>query len=111
MTEKTPAPVFIDAYTLCQWILQHFDDQPGILAQSLCRNCLHLLEAITLALKGRLREERLEQADEYLITMRLKLRLAAGTDLLDDQQMFYAVDLVDRIGRQIGGWLRSLNEA
>jgi hypothetical protein len=105
------APIFTDTFALCQWLLHHFDREPSILARRLCDNALVLLEVVTLALRDRLRDERLEEADERLIALRLHLRLAGETGLLNEQQLLFALDGADRIGRQLGGWQRSLDQA
>ena len=108
---KTPTPLFADAFSLCEWLLQHLEREPGVLPKDLCDNSLKLLAAITLALKGRLREERIEEADERLIVLRVQLRLAATTGLFSERQVLYALECTDRIGRQLGGWQRSLDPA
>lgn len=105
------APIFSDTFTLCQWLLERLDGQPGVLATTLCRNALQLLEAVALALKGRQRDERLEEADERLIMLRLQLRLAATTGLLEEEQSLFALAEADRIGRQLGGWQRARHPA
>ncbi len=105
------APLFTDTFSLCEWLLQHFDRDPGVRSRTLCDNSLKLLEAVTLALKNRLREERLEEADERLITLRTQLRLAGSVGLLDERQMLFALESTDRIGRQLGGWQRALDDA
>lgn len=107
------APLFTDTFSLCEWLLQHLDRvdrDSGVLARSLCDNSLKLLEAVTLALKNRLREERLEEADERLLALRTQLRLAGSVGLLDERQMLFALESADRIGRQLGGWQRALDE-
>ena len=43
------APLFTDAFALCEWLLQHLDQEPGVLARSLCKDALRLLDAITFA--------------------------------------------------------------
>jgi hypothetical protein len=105
------APLFTETFSLCQWLLEQLDSQPSVLARVICENALKLLEAVTLALKGRLREERLEEADECLFTLRLQLRLADSISLLSEEQTLFALECADRIGRQLGGWQRSLNPA
>jgi Mor family transcriptional regulator len=105
------APLFVDTFSLCQWLLQHLDREPSVLSRNLCETALQLLEAVTLALKGRLREERIEAADERLITLRMQLRLAGATGLLSEPQMLFALECADRIGWQIGGWQQTLNPA
>lgn len=102
------APIFADTRRLCEWLLGHFDDHGGVLAPRICGTALDLLEAVTLALKNRSREEQIDRADEVLIHLRVVLRLAETTELLNEEQTLYALEQADQIGRQLGGWRRSL---
>ncbi len=106
--DQGPAPLYVDAFALCEWLLGHFGDDPRILPRTLCSSALALLEAVTLALKRRRRAEQLEVADERLIALRTQLRLAAAVGSLNESQLVHALERADAIGRQIGGWLRSL---
>jgi hypothetical protein len=76
------APLFVDAFDLCEWLLGRFGDDNRILPRRLCGHALQLLEVLTLALKGRRREEHLQIADERLILVRIHLRLAAAAAYL-----------------------------
>ena len=105
---RGPAPLYADTLRLCHWLLERLGDDPGPLPRALCGNALALLEAVALALKGRRRDEQLELADERLIALRTQLRLAAELGHLDDRQEVHALEQADTIGRQLGGWLRSL---
>ena len=106
--DRPPAPIFVDTFTLTEWILEHFDDDTRILPKTICNNTLELLEAITLALKDRARVEQTDRADERLITLRIQLRLAAARGYLNEEQLLYAIEQMDTIGRQLGGWIRAL---
>ncbi len=109
MNEKyTRAPLYVDAYDLCQWVLEVFGSDVGILSQTLCKNSLELVEAIALAIVDRNREENLEIADERLISLRTQLRLANALGDLTDKQMLDALEQADTIGNQLGGWIRKL---
>lgn len=105
------APIFTDTFALCEWLLRHLDREPSVLARTLCDNALTLLELITFALKDRLRDERLAEADDRLTALRLQLRLAGSTGLFEAQQVVFALECADRIGRQLGGWQRALDAA
>lgn len=105
---RPPAPVYVDAFALCQWLLGHFGEDSRALSRALCDSGLGLLEAVTLAIKNRRREVQVEIADECLIRLRTQLRLAGATGYLSQTQMLYALERADEIGRQIGGWLRAL---
>ncbi len=106
-----PAPIFADTFSFCEWLLNHLDRDASVLARHLCDNALKLLGSIALALRNRLREERLDDADEHLIALRVQVRLAEVTGLLSESQTLYALDTLDRIGRQLGGWQRTLDQA
>jgi len=101
------APLYVDSFALCEWLLGHFGDDPRVLPRALCQSALALLAAITLGLKGRRREENAEIADEQLIRLRGQLRMAHALRYLSEAQMLYALDRADGIGRQLGGWMRS----
>jgi len=105
---RGPAPIYVDTCSLCEWLLGRFGDDDRVLPQRICRSSLTLLDRITLALKGRRTEDQLDQADEELIALRTQLRLAAAIGALNDRQLVHALERLDTIGRQLGGWLRSL---
>lgn len=93
---------------LSEWLLNKFDQDPGVLGPSLCRCGLLLVQAVVLALKDRDRDTQIDLADEQLIRLRVLLRLAVDTGGLSDRQYAFVLDKVDAIGRQLGGWARSL---
>ncbi len=66
---------------------------------------------MTLALKGQMRDERLLEADERLVALRVQLRLAGALGRLSERQLLYALAGADAIGRQIGGWRRAQERA
>ncbi len=105
--KKAPAPLYVDATALCQWLLEHFDHADSVLGRELCRQSLVLLDTLCLALKGFKRPERIAAADESLVKLRAKLRLAQQIGLLTQAQMLFALESADLIGRQLGGWARS----
>lgn len=41
-------------------------------------------------------------------TLRIQLRLAAARGYMSEEQLLYAIELMDTIGRQLGGWIRAL---
>jgi hypothetical protein len=100
-------PLFNDAFQLCQWLLGRLGEDPRVLPRSLCETALSLLRAVTLALKGRRRPERIEAAEDLLIVLRTQLRLAGATLCLNEEQMLHALERADQIGRQLGGWRRA----
>ncbi len=107
----TPAPLYVDTYDLANWLLGHLNERADPLSRDSCRICLGLLDAVVLALKHRERWERLEQADEALLRLRQRIRLIQEQRVFDERQALHALELCNRIGRQIGGWQRSLESA
>lgn len=106
--QRPPAPLYVDTAALCEWLLGRFGEDSRALPQALCRSGLGLLEAVTLALKGRRRDEHLELADERLLVLRSLLRLAASTGHLNDAQLMFGLERADGLGRQLGGWIKAL---
>ncbi len=106
--QRGPAPLYVDTFALCEWLLGRFGEDARALPRAICEGGLALLDAVTLALKGRRRDEQVEIADERLISLRTRLRLAAAAGYLSESQMIHALDRADSIGRQLGGWMRSL---
>jgi hypothetical protein len=104
-----PAPLYTDAFDLCQWLLGQLGEEPDALARRLCTTAMDLVEALALALKGWDRQLRIEQVDEHLLRLRIELRLAAACGLLAESQLLFALERADGIGRQLGGWIRSLD--
>lgn len=102
------APLYTDAFHLCAWIQQRMADKGEVLPNRLCASALDLLGAVTLALNGRGREEQIEYADDCLILLRTQIRLAMHCGHLAESQMLYALERADAIGRQLGGWKKSL---
>ncbi len=111
MVNTARAPIFRDAFTLCEWVNEQLQREPTPVARAACGTSLRLLESVTLALQDRCREDRLEEADERLVALRLHLRLARALGLLERHQVIHALECADQIGRQIGGWRRSLGPA
>lgn len=110
MTEASArAPLFVDALAIAKWLVEHFDrSATGSLGTHVVTVALDLLQAVTLALKDRRREEQIELADEQLIRLRVLLRLATDCGRLTAEQYGHVLVRVDAIGRQLGGWQRSL---
>lgn len=106
--KRDPAPLYGDTQALCEWLLHHLGDDQRALPLSLCRLALALQGAINLALLGRRRDARIEAAEEHLIILRGQLRLAATLGYLTEEQLIHVLSRTDTIGRQLGGWRRSM---
>lgn len=106
-----PAPIFTDAFDLGTWLAQRLGPDAHPIALATFEDARRLLLAITLALKGRRRDDNIDEADERLIMLRVGLRLMAAAGLLEEAGLLHALEYADRIGRQLGGWQRSLGGA
>ncbi len=104
------APVFIRAYDLHLWLLDHLAGGSDL--TEMRRVILHhsriLLEAVSLALSRFDTRRRIAEADERVTLLRVHLRLATERRLLNDRQLLHANKILSDIGRQIGGWRKSL---
>lgn len=92
-------------------MLGRFGERTDALSWELCAKTLQLLDLVTFALQNRERELRLADADELLVALRLRLRLAEQLGTLDERQLMHALGLADSLGRQIGGWQKQLARA
>jgi hypothetical protein len=108
MVDHTHAPLYTDCLALAEWLLGHFQEDERVLPRELCTLGLALLDAVVLALKERESEAQIEQADTLLLRLRMRLRLTPALHLLEERQMLHGLERADAIGRQLGGWLRSL---
>ena len=61
-----------------------------------------------LALRGVERALRIDRADHAIIILRAELRLAQRLGLLSEGLLLRSLELCDQLGRQRGGWRRSL---
>jgi hypothetical protein len=102
-------PLHRDALALCGVLLEELGDAgAAVLRQRLASSALTVLEDVTLAVAGRDRVERLEDADAGLQLFRTHLRLAHELGLLEEASFLEFAEQADVVGRQIGGWLKSL---
>jgi hypothetical protein len=79
------------------------------MTMTICQS-LDLLLDLAFALKDRDREARIDDADDVLLRLRTLLMLAVEVGRLSPEQYAHVLGMVDGIGRQIGGWKRSLLE-
>lgn len=106
-----PAPIRADVEALVLWILGHFDEASDALGRALTTEVLGLLRAIGIALRQPDRFEQLDTADDHLIALRDILRVAEARRRIDERQLVHGLELADQIGRQLGGWIKSLGPA
>jgi hypothetical protein len=101
-----------DAFALSGVLLQALEaTAPAYpaLRQRLSHTGLDLLDALTLAAASPEPHPRLLDADEALTLLRAQLRLALELGLLDADLYRDFIAQADLVGRQLGGWLKSLH--
>ncbi len=106
------APVFVRAYDLHLWLLDRLagGGEPAEVRRAVLHHSRLLLETVALAVARFETRHRVVQADERVTLLRVHLRLAAERKLLNDRQLMYANEILSDVGRQIGGWRKSLRD-
>lgn len=105
-------PLHRDLLALCGVLLEDLGEAGAtILRQRLATTALTVLEDVTLAITGRDRIVRLEDADSGLQLFRTHLRLAHQAGMLDEDAFLEFSGQADVVGRQMGGWLKKLRAA
>jgi hypothetical protein len=104
------APVYVETHDLCRWLLERQSHGAGFLLPRLCDEALELLGTLAAALTFPAeRSLTLHQADRRVVRLRVFTRLAAEAGALRPTGARYVASVLDRIGRMIGGWSRSLH--
>ena len=105
-------PLHRDTVALSGVLLESLDAADS-LRDRLARVALDLVEDVTLAVAGNddRRRERLEDADTGLRLLRTHLELSRSLGLFDEGDYLDLAEQADIVGRQIGGWLKSLRSA
>ena len=105
--------VMEDMYSLVLWYLQATPKFPKshrfTLGDRIERTCLEALETTLRAMYIKDKRRTLEKINELLDRLRLLTRLATDLRLFSLGQQEYCSKSLLNVGRQIGGWRRSLN--
>lgn len=101
------APVVTDALAFAEWIVRTTNCRADTLSQRLVAAALELAEHIGFAWKDRDRAQRLMDADDAVLRLRILLRLCPAADTFSHKQMMCGLSQLEKIGRQIGGWMKS----
>jgi hypothetical protein len=111
------SPIFVKTYDLLLWLIPRTTtfprEQRFVMARRVQEVALcfqeYLIEAASLP-KGDRRAKLacLNKADVELTKLRFHLRLCRDLELLQPGQHRHVSQMVDEIGRLLGGWFRSL---
>ena len=110
MTDKTPQAVQA-CHTLLVWVVPQLDKFPRVrrftLGERIEHLLLELLELLVEAAFSRAKQVPLRQANLKLEVLRHLWRAAHELQALPARRYEHGARLMDDLGRQVGGWLRS----
>jgi hypothetical protein len=108
-------PLFVKTNDFMLWLLRHSQRFPKNLRHSYTQRledqALEFQECILMAnsVRGTERSAWLVRADGRLLCLRALLRLAFGMQLLGGNQLRYAAERVEELGRLLGAWRKGTN--
>jgi len=112
----TESPVFIKAYEMMVWLMQHTakfpKNQRFLLARRMEDAALDLHRALHRAARARDSERarrELYEADANVADLKTYDRLSMDLKLLSFPQYEYLGGMLEEIGKLIGGWLKSVS--
>jgi len=114
--EELDIPIFKKAYDLTKKLYELRGTVPKHDRYALWQRCenliLEVLEGILLAsqLRKTQKLEPLEQVSVKLNVLRVFLRLAKDLKIMDLKKYGLLEEMVDEIGRMLGGWIKSSRE-
>lgn len=107
---ETPTAI-VKAYDLLKWMLPHVAKFPRehrfTLGDRVETQGLMILELLVDAAYRREKVAQLEEANRRLETLRYLLRLGKDLQCLSLKSYEHAMRLMEALGREVGGWLRS----
>lgn len=98
-------------HELLLWLIPQLDKFPRVrrftLGERLEVGLLEVLEVLVEAAYTRDNRPHLQQANRKLETIRHLWRLAAELEAVGKRRYEHGAKLIDGLGRQVGGWLKS----
>ena len=109
------SPIFLKTYDLMLWLVPRTlafpKSQRGVLARRIQQQVFALYEALVDAVGSEEPQAHLHQADMTLTKLRTYLRMARDLHLLSLRQYGHGCRLLAEVGRLLGGWIRSIEQA
>ncbi len=103
------APLYVKAHELARWVVEHAtrsspeDRHP--LAGPVTRSACDLLAGVSQALTfPDSRARRLAEADDAIVRLRVRLRLARDLGLVSPRGLRIAAGRLQAVGRMVGRW-------
>lgn len=110
MADTTPQAVQ-SAHDLLLWLIPQLDKFPRVrrftLGERLESGLLEVLELLVEAAYTRNKEASLQRANTRLEIVRHLWRISHALQLISTRRYEHGAKLIDDLGRQIGGWLKS----
>ena len=111
MKDTTPQAVQA-CHELLLWLIPHLDKFPRVrrftLGERLESTLIEVLELLVEAAFSRVKQDALKRANLRLEVVRHLWRLAHELQVIPLRQYEHGARLMDDLGRQVGGWLRTL---
>ncbi len=111
MKDTTPQAVQA-CHELLLWLIPHLDKFPRVrrftLGERLESTLIEVLELLVEAAFSRVKQDALKRANLRLEVARHLWRLAHELQVIPLRQYEHGARLMDDLGRQVGGWLRTL---
>jgi len=105
------SPIFTRTYDLLRWLIpmtvKFPRSQRFVLAEAVQRTALRFQERLIEAVRADVPLSSLRQADIDLTKLRFYLRLCRDLELMSVGQYGHAAQMVDEVGRLLGGWIKS----
>jgi hypothetical protein len=110
MSQQTPQAVQA-CHELMRWFIPQLDKFPRLrrftLGERLEQVLLDVLELLLEAAYTRAKQPALQRANLRLETARHLWRLAHELEVISTKRYAHGAGLMDNLGKQVGGWLRS----
>ncbi len=111
MTPATVPQAVQSCHEVLRWLIPQLDKFPRVrrftLGERIETGLLRVLELLVEAAYSRNKDESLRRANLALEVVRHLWRLAHELNVIAIRQYEHGAQLIDDLGRQIGGWLRS----
>ena len=115
MARNSLPKVVQDCHNLLVWLIPHLDSFPRsrrfTFGERLESGGIEILELLVEAAYARNKRDVLKRANLRLAVVRHLWRIAHELRTIPSKRYAHGAKLLDDLGKQIGGWLKSINAA